>query len=981
LDSAIVRASDRDGPPLSGFRRFTLALAGFVVLPPIFLAAFVLVVDPYYVFGSPSLPGINTVRPYYELHVLAAKPYQVQRIKPAAVSLGSSRVEVGLDPRHPGWANRNVFNFGLPSATSYEVMLAFLHARTVGQPLKQAVVGLDFFGFNIFFPRNQEQQEARFADNGSQAFADFLATEVASRPHGISAADPVTAQTTGEAAWNELLYLRLHPGVAAAVRRGTFISGYQHYVLAGRAEGRESGMVPSNWNETLYLNLHPDVASEVQRGKFLSGYHHYLVAGRAKGYTFAGQLEGRENNLSRSTATAADRRASAPAPRLHPLVSPVAEPPDVEAWNEAIYLAIHPDVAAAVARQEFKSGHEHYLLAGRAEGRESGMAPSNWNDALYLKLNPDVAAEVQRGTFQSAYHHFLANGQVEGRESGLVPSNWNEAQYLKIYPDVAAEVRRGTFLSGYHHYLAAGRAEGRADGTPPNDWNEAQYLRMYPDVAAEVQRGTFLSGYHHYLTAGRREGRNDGTPPPDWNEALYLRLYPDVAAEMKRGTFVSGYHHYLVAGRAEGRNNGKTPSDWNEQLYLRVNPDVQREVTRGTFLSGYHHYLVNGRSERREGGTVPRDWDEVAYLQINPDVQYHITQGYFLSGYHHYLVAGRAEKRSTGGAPAGWNEAEYLAANPAARARIALGDYRNGYVHYAAVGRNQGLLGGLPPGDVMERLRLRWPALNKAMFQFGERFRLIFSTTAVHDSIATVFRQSDPPSFDDRGMRVWAGEDEIAAAAGGAGQLFRKHLAGWRWYLWLMPPRFMYCFTNTETGMTAFDPYRFMLRQAYIEGIDLRLYVTPLNAAVRKLMQALGLGERYKFWISELTRINEEEAARAGHEPLTLWDFSDVNAITGEVIPAPADPTAMRWFRDYSHYRRVAGDLILDRVLDHTEAERNVPADFGVRLTAENVDAHLARGDGKLADWTSANAELASQIVAAAQSPKAETRQAQAACW
>src|SRR5262245_66478009 len=76
LHSAIVDASDRNRPPPASSRRFVLVLAGFTALPSILLAAFVLVVDPYYVFGSPSLPGINTVRPLYELHVIAAQPYQ-----------------------------------------------------------------------------------------------------------------------------------------------------------------------------------------------------------------------------------------------------------------------------------------------------------------------------------------------------------------------------------------------------------------------------------------------------------------------------------------------------------------------------------------------------------------------------------------------------------------------------------------------------------------------------------------------------------------------------------------------------------------------------------------------------------------------------------------------------------------------------------------------------------------------------------------
>ena len=43
----------------------------------------------------------------------------------------------------------------------------------------------------------------------------------------------------------------------------------------------------------------------------------------------------------------------------------------------------------------------------------------------------------------------------------------------------------------------------------------------------------------------------------------------------------------------------------------------------------------------------------------------------------------------------------------------------------------------------------------------------------------------------------------------------------------MTPPKFSYCFTNSETGMTLFDPFRFMLRRAYAEGTDLRLYMTP----------------------------------------------------------------------------------------------------------------------------------------------------------
>jgi hypothetical protein len=802
-----LSALDRTPPP-AACARFTLAFLAFVALPPFLLAAFVALVDPYYVVGAPSRRGINVVRPFYEPHVLEAKPYQVARIRPDAVSLGSSIVEVGLDPRHPGWGQRNVFDFGLPSATSYEIMLAFLHARAVGPPLKQAVVGLDFFAFNIFFARNELEEEVRFAGDGAEAFADYLGAELARRPHGVSS-------------------------------------------------------------------------------------------------------------------------------RQHRPALPAADAADALPWNEPLYLIVHPDVRAAIARGTFKSGREHYRLAGRAEGREGGTIPSGWNEALYLRM----------------------------------------------YPDVAAEVKRGTFVSGYHHYLAAGRAEGRESGIAPDDWDEVLYLRVNPDVQREIMRGTFVSGYHHYLAAGRAERREGGVVPGNWNEALYRRINPDVQREVERDTFLSGYHHYLAAGRAEGRASAVTPDNWDEALYLRIHPDVRAEVNRGTFLSGYHHYLAAGRAEGRIGGMVPLDWDEATYLQVNRDVEYQITQHLFLNGYHHYLVAGQAEKRLGGHRPAGWNEEKYLAANPAARNRLALGDYRSGYAHYAAVGRRQGLQGGFAPAGLRDRVRARWAALGKLMFRADERFRLILSATAVSDAAATIGRQSEAPVFDDRGMRVWSGHDEALRQIGGTGPLLRGSLLSWRWYLWLRPPRFQYCFTNTETGMTMFDPYRFMLRQAYADGTDVRLYVSPMNTAVRELIDALGLGERYEFWLRELVRINEEEAARAERKPLPLWDFSDPNDITTETIPLDTNPAPMRWFWDASHIRKAAGDLILDRVLGYHSPERTVPADFGTLLTEANIKAHLASSQARRAQWAAANTELASKIAAAVRNPKAENRQAQAACW
>ncbi|RTE94747.1 hypothetical protein [Bradyrhizobium sp. LVM 105] len=721
-------------------------------MPPLALSALIVLVDPYYVFGTPDIPGINVVRPRYENHVPAVKPYQVRRIKPEAIILGSSRAEVALDPLHPGWSGKNVFNFGQPSATSYEVMLAFLHAQSVA-PLKQAVIGLDFFGFNIFFPRDQAYLESRFSGDGVRDFADFLAAELAKR----------------------------------------------------RPDSNEK--------------------------------------------------------LSASVAT--------PTP-------------------------------GEVARSETQ-------LAPRTE------------------VTADPAC----------------------KDAG--PEKCTRA--------------------------------GMVEGSPPIDWNEALYLRLYPDVAAEVRRGTFTSGYHHYLAAGRAEGRQNGTPPPGWNEAQYLRIYPDVAAEVRRGTFVSGYHHYLAAGRAEGRQDGTPPRDWKEELYLRINPDVRDEVTRGTFISGYHHYLAAGKLEHREGGFTPKAWNETRYLQVNRDVEYQVSQGSFLSGYHHYLAAGREEKRMGGFLPDGWNEVNYLSKNPVARVRLALGEYSDGYSHYAAVGQKQGLTGGFPPADFLDALLSRWQTLGRAAFQIGELFRLVLSTTAVHDTLATLRGQSEPVSFNSRGMRIWDWQDNSIRKNGGNGHVFRNNILGWRWYIWLMPPRYMYCFNNPATGMSSFEAFRFLVRRAHEQETDLRLFMTPLHTSVRQLFVALGLSDRYEFWQGELVRINEEEAARAGRKPFPLWDFSDASSVTREIVPERTDLTPMRWFWEFSHYRHMAGNLILDRIFGHDRPESALPADFGVRLTSGNISAHLAHSRAGIADWAATNSGFATQIAAATQGSKAQNRQSKATCW
>ena len=104
------------------------------------------VLDPLMVFRSESNPD-KVQKPAFEKNVRLAKAHIVQRLKPSAAVLGSSRAEIGLNPGHPGWGDKLVFNSGLPSASIAEMSNYLEHLQLAGG-LQLAVVGLDLFQFN-----------------------------------------------------------------------------------------------------------------------------------------------------------------------------------------------------------------------------------------------------------------------------------------------------------------------------------------------------------------------------------------------------------------------------------------------------------------------------------------------------------------------------------------------------------------------------------------------------------------------------------------------------------------------------------------------------------------------------------------------------------------------------------------------------------------------------------------------------------------
>ncbi|MGE5239728.1 MAG: hypothetical protein ACM3ON_13110 [Chloroflexota bacterium] len=120
------------------------ALAALILLGSV--VGFNLVVDPYAMYRLVEIRGFNTHKPAVYHRVRLAKAYEVRRLRPQAIILGTSRSHLGLRPSHEGWESEVTrrYNLAFDGATTKEMYYYLLHAHAV-QPLKQVVLGLDTY--------------------------------------------------------------------------------------------------------------------------------------------------------------------------------------------------------------------------------------------------------------------------------------------------------------------------------------------------------------------------------------------------------------------------------------------------------------------------------------------------------------------------------------------------------------------------------------------------------------------------------------------------------------------------------------------------------------------------------------------------------------------------------------------------------------------------------------------------------------------
>ncbi|MGE5372884.1 MAG: hypothetical protein ACM3QZ_12940 [Solirubrobacterales bacterium] len=138
------------------------------------------------------------------------------------------------------------------------------------------------------------------------------------------------------------------------------------------------------------------------------------------------------------------------------------------------------------------------------------------------------------------------------------------------------------------------------------------------------------------------------------------------------------------------------------------------------------------------------------------------------------------------------------------------------------------------------------------------------------------------------------------------------------------------------------NDFRELVRTCRQRGIDLKVFIAPSHATDMEAIRVSGNWKQFEDMKRQLCAITP------------VWDFSGYNSITTE----PIGP-GRKCFWESTHFKKEIGNLILNR-LNHVRD--NGPADFGVRITPENVEQQLQATRKARAVWAEHNPGVAAFV-------------------
>jgi hypothetical protein len=249
------------------------------------------------------------------------------------------------------------------------------------------------------------------------------------------------------------------------------------------------------------------------------------------------------------------------------------------------------------------------------------------------------------------------------------------------------------------------------------------------------------------------------------------------------------------------------------------------------------------------------------------------------------------------------------------------------------------------------------------------RLRALFTTTALLDSLKTLFvqREAAPAVLRSDGFNPMRDYGPIAASAGYS-MLFRQRAQESAKSLVKQPH-------NLDVGgrmrSPAYAALRSLLQFAGESRTEVKLVIYPYHVLLLLQYDEAGLGPLFEQWEKDITAIAAE--ARERGVRVSLWDFSCPTVLSAEPIPPDGDRRAvMQWYWEGGHFKKELGDLVLSRIYEPAPTE--VPDGFGMELTRANVEGRIAACRAALTAMRERYPSLARQAAGLAKAAAATAR-------
>ncbi len=142
--------------------------------------------------------------------------------------------------------------------------------------------------------------------------------------------------------------------------------------------------------------------------------------------------------------------------------------------------------------------------------------------------------------------------------------------------------------------------------------------------------------------------------------------------------------------------------------------------------------------------------------------------------------------------------------------------------------------------------------------------------------------------------------------------------------------------SNYQLSKPYLSDFKKIVQLCKEHDIKLKVFISPSHATDLEAIRATGRWQILEQWKREIVKI------------VPVWDFYYYNSITTEPIS-----NKMKNYADNSHYTPQIGNLVLDRILSYQDDQ--VPSDFGILITPENIESHLAKTRADREVWARNN--------------------------